>query len=206
ALTHASATGGDALSNERLEFLGDAVVALAVCNHLFRQRPDLSEGEMTVIKSAVVSRRTMARVGRSLGLSEFLRVDYGLRQRASYPSSMVAGAYEAVVGAILVDGGMEAAVEFILRTLGPEIERTEARQHKPSYKSILQEKAQAEGKGAPRYSLVRYEGPDHRPRYLTVVHICGEKCGAGWGSSKKTAEQEAAKDALDKCYPGWDER
>lgn len=205
AVTHASAQCEGMPSNERLEFLGDAVLDLVVSERLFDAMPELSEGEMTVMKSAVVSRRTLARVGRSLGLPEFLFVDDGLKQRRTYPASMAANVYEAIVGAIFVDGGLESAREFLLRTLAEEMERAEAKGHRPNHKSILQERTQAEGKGSPRYSVLRSEGPDHRRRYLIVVRIRSQECGRGWGSTKRDAEQSAAKDALDKCYPGWAE-
>lgn len=205
ATTHASAHGGGGPSNERLEFLGDSVIGLVIADHLFERSREMSEGEMTVLKSAVVSRRTLARVGRSLGLADFLQVDEGLKQRKRYPGSIIANAYEAVVGAVFVDGGLKAATDFILRTLEPEMQRARAGRHSPSYKSILQQRTQAEGKGIPRYSVVRFEGPDHQRRYLTVVHVCGEERGGGWGPTKKAAEQNAARDALDKCYPGWPE-
>lgn len=205
AMTHASAQAGGGRSNERLEFLGDSVIGLVIADHLFERSPELSEGEMTVLKSVVVSRRSLGRVGRSLGLADFLQVDEGLKQRKRYPGSIIANAYEAVVGAIFVDGGLKAATDFVLRTLEPEMERARAGRHSPSYKSILQQRTQAEGKGIPRYSVVRFEGPDHQRRYLTVVHVCGEERGGGWGPTKKAAEQNAARDALDKCYPGWTE-
>ncbi len=203
AFKHASVRSQGELSNERLEFLGDAVAGLVISEDLYRSHPELSEGEMTIIKSAAVSRRAMAKVGRQLGLSAFLDVDPGLEQREQFPSSIVCNAYEAAVGAVFLDGGIDAAAEFILRTLGPELTRVRDRGYEPSYKSILQERTQAEGKGTPRYSVVRYEGPDHRRRYLTVAHVAGEECGAGWGMTKKAAEQAAARDSLDKLYPEW---
>ncbi len=203
AMTHASSRSGSEPCNERLEVLGDSVIGLVIADWLFRRFPEMSEGEMTVLKSAVVSRRTLGRVGRALGLAEFLRVDEGLKQRKRYPASIIANAYEAVVGAVFMDGGIEPAGAFILRTLAPELERAQGGRHEPSYKSILQQRTQAEGKGIPRYSVVRFEGPDHQRRYLTVVHVKGEECGGGWGPTKKAAEQNAARDALDKCYPGW---
>lgn len=196
AMTHASASGRRKPSNERLEFLGDAVVGLVISEHLFRSMPRSPEGDMTRIKSAVVSRRTQARVGRALGLPQYLRVDPGLRQRKRYPASMAANAYEAVVGAILVDRGIEAAREFVLRTLAPEVVRARAGRHGRDYKSVLQQKTQAGAKGAPQYDTVQHEGPDHQRRFLVKVYIDGQECGAGWGSTKKAAEQNAARRAL----------
>lgn len=201
AMTHSSARGDDQPANERLEFLGDALVGLVISEHLFRSFPALPEGRMTRIKSSVVSRRTLARVGRSLRLPEWLRVDAGLEQRESYPTSMVAGVYEAVVGAIFLDGGMEATRDFILRTLAAEVERVLLGRHHEDYKSLLQRRTLAEAKGIPDYRVVRQEGPDHHRQFLTVVYIDGERCGSGWGATKKSAEQNAAAQALRERYP-----
>jgi ribonuclease-3 len=205
ALRHASASEGE-LSNERLEFLGDAVVGLVVSDWAYRQTPAMSEGDMTLIKSAVVSRRTLAKLGGSLALGDFLEVDQGLKRRKRIPVSLLANAYEAVVGAVFVDADFGPAAKFILRTLGPELKQALAGRQALNHKAMLQQCAQAEGKGSPRYSVVRFEGPEHERRYLTVVHICGEECGGGWGPTKKAAEQNAARSALDKCYPGWAKR
>ncbi len=203
ALTHASASNARQPSNERLEFLGDAIVGLVVSEHLYLRFPEASEGQMTRIKSAVVSRRTLARVGRSLGLPQCLRVDSGLKQRKRYPVSLAANAYEAVVGAMLLDRGIAAASEFIVRTLGPEIALVVSGRHEWDYKTILQLKAQAQGKPPPQYEVARRTGPDHRGRFMTVVCIDGEECGSGWGTTKKGSEQSAASRALEKCYPDW---
>jgi len=203
AVRHASAAQGNVRSNERLEYLGDAVVGLVISDYLFRSFVDWSEGEMTQVKSAVVSRRTMARVGRRLGLSEYLSVDDGLKRRAAFTTAMVAGAYEAVVGAVFVDGGMEPASELVLRTLEPEVQRVLANRHVPDCKSLLQKLTQAEGNGIPGYSITQSVGPDHSRRFQAVVRIGGEVHGTGWGQTKRSAEQAAARVALDACYPGW---
>ena len=202
ALTHASAASESRPSNERLEFLGDAVVGLVISDYLYRSEPGLSEGEMTIIKSAVVSRRTMARVGRALGLPAFLQVDEGLKKRKTYPQSIVANVYEAVVGAMFLDGGMEAAADFILRTLELHVSRVNTSRHAASSKSALQERVQAEGKPVPRYEILRYEGPEHDRQFFAAVYVVGKERGSGSGATKKSAEQRAARDALQKLYPG----
>jgi ribonuclease-3 len=202
ALTHASCASVARPSNERLEFLGDAVVGLVISDYLYRSEPDLSEGEMTIIKSAVVSRRTMARVGRALGLPAFLQVDEGLRKRKTYPQSIVANVYEAIVGAMFLDGGMAAAADFILRTLELHVSRVSTSRHGASSKSALQERVQAEGKPVPRYEILRYEGPEHDRRFFAAVYVAGEEKGAGSGATKKDAEQRAAREALQNLYPG----
>jgi ribonuclease-3 len=200
ALRHASAAGGSAPSYERLEFLGDAVVGLAVAEHLFRSMPGASEGEMTVVKSGVVSRRALGRVARDLGLHEHVEVGEGL-QGQRYPLSIVSGVYEAVVGALFVDSGMDVAREFVLRTVEDEIaEACEARNAEGA-KSVLQQKTQAEGKGVPHYEIVSAEGPDHALQFQAVVLVAEEKCGEGWGRTKKEAESNAARQALERLYP-----
>ncbi len=199
ALRHASAAETEP-SYERLEFLGDAVVGMVVAEHLFRTMPGASEGEMTVIKSGVVSRRTLGRVGRRLALQEHLEVGEGLQGRP-YPLSIVSGAYEAVVGAVFVDQGMRAAGDLVLRTLADEIERVCEDRHAEGAKSLLQQRAQAVGLGIPRYEIISAEGPDHEVEFQAVVLIAGRECGEGRGRTKKEAESNAARQALERHYP-----
>jgi ribonuclease-3 len=206
AVTHASAAQGERSSNERLEFLGDAVLGLVISDHLFRRFPDWSEGQMTQTKSAVVSRRTTAKVGRALGLGGHLRVDDGLKRRGAYTIAMVSGVYEAIVGAIFCDGGPDAAGDFVIRTLGPEADRVAANRHTPDHKSVLQKETQAEGKGVPTYTITRSEGPEHKRRFQAVVRIASEETGTGWGPTKRDAEQSAACQALNTRYPNWSRR
>ena len=202
ALTHASAASQARRSNERLEFLGDAVVGLVISDYVYQTTPELAEGEMTIIKSAAVSRRTMARVGRALGLPGFLHVDQGLRRRKTYPQSIVANVYEALVGAMYLDGGLDAAAQFILRTLELHVSRVRTSRLAASGKSTLQERVQAEGQPVPRYEILRYEGPEHDRRFFAAVYVSGQERGTGAGATKKDAEQRAAREALRKLYPG----
>lgn len=201
ALTHASAGGAESFTNERLEFLGDAVVDMVVSNHLFTTMPQAPEGEMTRIRAAVVSRRTLGRVGRKLGLEAFLRVDEGLSRKEEYPTSIVAGGYEAVVGALFLDGGARVAKRFVLRTLQEELERCTGTTAFVSNKSRLQENVQAAGHGIPHYEVLQVEGPDHERRFLVAVSVAGRELGRGWGRTKKDAEQRAAEQALE-AWPG----
>jgi ribonuclease-3 len=203
AVTHASAGPELMPSNERLEFLGDAVIGLVVSEHLFRVLPDSSEGDMTIVKSGVVSRASLAEAGKSLGLAGHLLVDEGLKQRGKYPPSMLSDAFEAIVGAIFIDGGIEPARDFILRMLGPRVEKVRARRHALSYKSLLQHKTQAQGKGVPRYTILQSTGPDHKRSFQAAARVEGQECGTGWGPTKKDAERNAARSALDLLYPGW---
>jgi ribonuclease-3 len=204
AVTHASAGTDENPPNERLEFLGDAVIGMVVSAYLFRTMPGASEGDMTVIKSGVVSRKSLGVIGREIGIGPCLRVDDGLKSRGTYPNSMVGGAYEAIVGAIYVDGGYDPARTFVLDTLEDRIDEVGDQRHLLSSKSVLQQKSQAEVLGVPRYEIVKTEGPDHERRFLAAVWVGDEKCGEGWGVSKKGAERAAARQALDTRYPGWD--
>jgi len=201
AITHASAGGREQVTNERLEFLGDAVLDLVVSDHLFEALPEANEGDMTHARSLLVSRRALARIGRALGLEKFLRVDEGIQQRDAYPTSILAGVYEALVAALYLDGGHVAASDFILRTLGDELERIGAGMPQPNGKSRLQEEAQAAGRGIPSYRVVHTEGPDHERRFLVVVNVGGQNLGEGWGRTKKEAEQDAAHQALEQGWP-----
>jgi len=201
ALRHASAATDDRPSNERLEFLGDAVAGLACSEYLFREFPDASEGWMTVVKSSVVSRRTMSAVARRLGLAEFMEVGGGLEEGDELPASVVGCAYEAVVAAVYMDAGADAAAELVLRTLGPELDGVVERGHAVNYKSMLQERVQQQGMGLPVYKILDTAGPDHERRFLAQVVVAGQARGQGWGHSKKAAERRAARDAIEAICP-----
>lgn len=202
ALTHSSSRPEEHRTQERLEFLGDAVASLVVAHMLYESSGDLDEGEMTVMKSNSVSRRSMALAGRRLNLEEYLWVERGLARSKRYPPSVIADAYEALVGAVFLDGGFGAAREFVLRTLGPELDAAKERRHPPNYKSVLQQLVQAEGRDAPVYRTIKNVGPDHDKRFLAAVELGGIESGSGWGKTKKDAEQKAAQAALDSLYPG----
>src|SRR5437764_9029458 len=122
ALTHTSGADTRLASNERLEFLGDAVLGLVVCEQLFLRFPEYQEGDLTKVKSAVVSRRTCARISKLLNLGDFLFLGKGMHFQSVIPSNLLADVYESLVGAIYLDGGLEPAKEFILKYLNPEIE------------------------------------------------------------------------------------
>lgn len=203
ALTHASLSGEGLLSYERLEFLGDAVAGLVVAERLFNAPGRPSEGEMTSIKSEVVCRRSMMHAGQRLNLGEYVRADRGLARRKAYPASVIADAFEALIGAVFLDGGFHAARQFVLRALDPEVREAQQRRHPPNHKSILQEMVQSDGGPPPSYRTLRREGPDHEARFLTAAFIGGVEAGTGWGATKKDAEQQAAKAALESRYPDW---
>lgn len=196
ALTHASLVENRLQSNERLEFLGDAVLGLVVCAFLFQQYPDLLEGEMTKIKSTVVSRRICAEIAAELGFDELLRLGKGMNQSVALPGSVLAAVFEALVGALYLDGGLKAAQDFILRVMGNRIESAARSGHQHNFKSVLQQTAQQSLGLTPQYVILDEKGPDHAKCFEVAVEIGARRFGSCWGPSKKQAEQEAALQAL----------
>ncbi len=196
ALTHASIADARVDSNERLEFLGDAVLGLIVCEHLFREFPDLLEGDMTKIKSAAVSRKTCARIAEDMGLTDLLKLGKGMQTHATLPSSLSAAVLESVIGAIYLDAGLDAAREFLMPRLTPIIQRAADSGHQQNFKSVLQHVAQERFLATPLYILLDEKGPDHAKCFEVCVQIGAQRFESSWGSSKKQAEQQAALLAL----------
>ncbi len=198
ALTHSSVAANRGVSNERLEFLGDAILGMVVCHELFERFPHYLEGELTKIKSMIVSRRTCARIAQDLHMQEFLRIGKGMFTQAKLPLSCLAAVYESLIGAIFVDGGMEPAKDFILRTMSPLLDQADADKHQENYKSILQQHAQRVMETTPYYELLDEKGPDHSKCFEIAVVIGTQRFPGAWGPSKKEAEQLAALKALQK--------
>jgi len=196
ALTHSSSADTRADSNERLEFLGDAVLGLVVCQTLFERLPDAMEGELTKIKSAVVSRKTCARVAERLSLPDSLIVGQGMEPGIALPKSLAAGALESVIAAIYLDGGLDAARAFILTQMGPDIDEATNSEHQFNFKSQLQQYAQKHLNGTPVYELLDEQGPDHAKCFEVAVSLGYKQFPGAWGPSKKEAEQKAARVAL----------
>ena len=196
SLTHASLADHRLQSNERLEFLGDSVLGYVVCEYLFRQYPELHEGDMTKIKSAVVSRRACAKVSRAIGLDDFLNLGKGMSGRPSLPSSVAAAAVESVIAAIYLDGGIEPAKAFILEHMVPLIEAAAESAHHQNYKSALQQHAQQTTPHHPVYILLDEKGPDHAKCFEVCVEINGRRYPSAWANAKKEAEQRAAYNAM----------
>ena len=198
ALTHASGANTRLASNERMEFLGDAVLGLVACEQLYNRFPEYQEGDLTKVKSVVVSRRTCARFSRALNLGEFLFLGKGmnLQHPSAVPANLLADVYESLVAAIYLDGGLEAARPLILRHLGPEIEAVAEGAHGGNFKSLLQQVAQREFNATPQYVLLDEKGPDHS-KCFKIAAVIGRHTYAGaWGRNKKEAEQRAAMNAL----------
>lgn len=196
ALRHASSAGCRRESNERLEFLGDAVLGLVVCQTLYERMPLALEGDMTKVKSAVVSRRTCARVAEKLQLTDGLVLGQGMDGGVHLPRSLAAGTLEAVIAAVYLDGGLEVARGFILDHMRDELGSAMNSQHHFNYKSQLQQWAQRELSATPIYELLDEKGPDHSKCFEVAVSVADRRFPSAWGPSKKEAEQKAAQLAL----------
>ncbi len=197
ALTHASISHTRLASNERLEFLGDAIMGAIICEELYRQFPEYPEGELTRIKSTVVSRHTCAKVSNSLQFDRFVFVGKGLAIHDKIPSSILAALFEAIIAALYLDGGWEPTHRFVINALGPEISRVARMSHGQNFKSQLQQLTQKEIGDTPVYQLIDEKGPDHAKCFEVAAAIGSKLYPSAWGSSKKEAEQNAAAKALD---------
>jgi ribonuclease-3 len=196
ALTHASVANDRLQSNERMEFLGDAILGFVVCEYLYNNFADLLEGDLTKIKSAVVSRRVCAMISEDTDMAGMLDLGKGMAGRSGLPSSVAAAVLESLIAAIYLDGGMEQARAFILKHMVPFIEEAAESAHQHNFKSVLQQHAQKHLPTNPSYVLLDEKGPDHCKCFEVCVEIDGRRCGSAWANSKKEAEQNAALNAL----------
>lgn len=197
ALTHASGVDSRLASNERLEFLGDSVLGLICCEHLYHHFPDLQEGDMTKIKSVVVSRPTCAKVSEDLKLGSYMVLGRGVAYNThTIPANILADVFEAILGAIYLDGGWSAAKDFALRQLSELIKEVAGSDLKNNAKSLLQQVVQREFGATPQYILIDENGPDHSKCFMMAVSIQGRTFKGAWGKNKKDAEQAAAFNAL----------
>lgn len=198
ALTHSSYSNEQKINRfpdyERLEFLGDAVLELVSSDFIFREHPEMSEGELTKFRASIVCEPALAFCARQIGLEQFILLGRGEELTGGRKrDSIVSDVMEAVIGAIYLDSGIEAARAYILRFILSDLE------HKQLFydaKTILQEEVQKESSGSIRYELIREEGPEHDKNFVVEVLVGDRKAGCGNGHSKKTAEQHAAYEAL----------
>ncbi len=204
AMTHSSYANevqkNSLYSYERLEFLGDSILGFVVADFLYRTRPDLQEGELTRMRADAVCETNLARVARSLNVSEHMLLGHGgehdgSRQRSSILCDMM----EAIIAAVYLDGGFDAAKQLIERQILCDISRTA--HPAEDYKTHLQELVQREKDQRIQYRLIGESGPDHDKHFSTEVLLNGEIVGCGEGSSKKRAEQMAAKVAIERLFP-----
>lgn len=196
ALTHTSGANTRTASNERLEFLGDSVLGLVTCKQLYLRFPDYHEGDLTKVKSVVVSRKTCAEFSRALGLGQFLFLGKGVSNFGNIPPNIHADVFEALVAAIFLDGGWKAAKEFVQRFIGPEVERVAREAVGSNSKERFQHAAQRLYGSTPRYVLLDEQGPDHDKCFKVAADMDGHLFPPAWGRTKKDAELKAALNAL----------
>jgi ribonuclease-3 len=201
ALVHSSFInenpGAAATSNERLEFLGDAVLGLVIAERLYQELPDAPEGELTLLRSALVRREMLAQLAGKIDLGSFLFLGIGEESGGGRNKPVnLAGAFESLIAAIYFDQGLDTARSFILKLFGPQLSKQAHQGAGTNYKSRLQEIMQAERQITPRYHLVKATGPDHAREFTVEVRVGDLVIGRGTGKSKKAAEMEAARNAL----------
>jgi len=205
ALVHGSLVNesgvSDMSSNERLEFLGDAVLGLVMADELYTTRPTDPEGRLTNLRAAVVRRQTLATVAASLDLGDCLKLGKGEEATGGRSkASNLANALEAVIGAAYLDQGYDAARALVLRHLGPQLELALHDEYATNYKALLQEYLQARDEPLPRYHTIGTEGPDHSKQFTVEVLLRGESIGEGTGRTKKSAETAAARSAWTRLH------
>lgn len=189
------------LSNERLEFLGDAVLELIVTKRLFEHFPEKPEGELTNLRASLVRTETLAEVAKSLDVGKKLRLSRGEETTGGRENvSLLADTLEAIVGAIYLDKGFGQAQSFVEKHLIPKLHKIMENNLQRDAKSLLQERVQAQNRPAPVYKVESEEGPDHNKIFMVAVFVAGKKIAKGTGKSKQQAQQQAAKAALEK-YP-----
>jgi ribonuclease-3 len=183
-------------SNERMEFLGDSVLSLVVNDYLYHRYPDKSEGELTKMKSVVVSKQVLAHLAKKINLGAFVLVsDNAQRAGVSTMDSVLSDTLEAVFGAVFIDGGFDAARRCVLKVMPDNLNEVVYKEESINYKSLLQEYIQALHKVPPRYRVHSTTGPDHDKEFVVEVVVKGNILGQGSGKTKKIAEQEAAREA-----------
>ena len=205
ALTHSSYANerwhNSLLSNERLEFLGDSVLGMLVAEYLFRTFPNRPEGELTRMRADMVCEQTLAAAANRIGLGDLLLLGHGEAQSGGRSrSSILADAMESVIAACFLDGGLEAALKVVQKFILVEV--PVVRMHNADYKTQLQELVQQKKNQVLSYALVSQSGPDHDKKFDVTVSLNGSVVGSGTGSSKKRAEQDAARCAIENLFPG----
>ena len=193
AMTHASADRDR--NNERLEFLGDTVLDLVAAELLYERLPDRDEGDLSKAKAWLVSRKTLAGAARELDLAGRARFGAGLERRGA-PTSVHANLYEALLGAIYLDGGLEAARAFVVTSLATPLDEAARAGHVENHKQRLQEWAQRAGGEPPTYELVERRGGDHRSAFQVRAEVHGHRYPPAWGRTRREAERHAAREAL----------
>ena len=205
ALTHSSYANerwhNSLLSNERLEFLGDSILGMLVAEYLYKNFPDRPEGELTRMRADMVCETTLAAAANRIGLGEHLLLGHGEERFGGRSrNSILADAMESVIAASFLDGGIEAALKIVQQFILVEVPVTKL--HNADYKTALQELVQQKKNQVLSYALVGQSGPDHDKQFDVEVSLNGTVVGKGTGRSKKRAEQDAARVAIEKLFPG----
>lgn len=185
-------------SNERLEYFGDAVVGFLVAEHLFQQYPDKDEGFLTRLRAKLVNGRALAQRAREINLGDFVQVSDSLNEDQKNGNSILADAFESIIGAIYLDQGIDAARAFVTNTVLSYVDLDQLARIKDNHKSLLLEFVQARSRKQPEYEVVSESGPSHDKRFVVAVIVDGEEFGRGEDRSKKSAEQTAARIALER--------
>lgn len=199
ALTHRSCLNEPDVkeSNERLEFLGDAVLELVITNFLYHQRPTDPEGILTAARSAIVKTQSLSTIAKTINLGEYLRMSRGEAASGGRENlSLLEDAFESLVGAIYEDGGLDSASDFLYKHVIPFAKEVLSANQLKDAKSLLQEKVQSMGYISPTYKVISEKGPDHHKTFEVEVVINGQSKGVGTGKSKQEAEQQAAQITL----------
>ena len=205
ALTHSSYANerwhNSLLSNERLEFLGDSVLGMLVAEYLYHNFPDRPEGELTRMRADMVCETTLAAAANRIGIGEHLLLGHGEERFGGRTrNSILADAMESVIAASFLDGGIEAALKIVQQFILVEVPVTKL--HNADYKTALQELVQQKKNQVLSYAMVGQSGPDHDKQFEVEVSLNGTVVGKGIGRSKKRAEQDAARSAIEKLFPG----
>jgi len=184
---------GNIDNNEKLEFLGDSILGLVICEYLYRELPEKNEGELARIKSFVVSETSLETIAKNLKVENFILIGRGEEYSGGrLKTTILADCMEAIIGAYFLDSGFKSTRAFVRRLFAPEIDKVLENRHKKDYKTLLQEYVQKEFKSYPHYVLEKKSGPDHDRTFWVSVRIENKKYGPGEGKSKKEAERAAA--------------
>jgi ribonuclease-3 len=198
ALTHSSAKDRDLPCNERLEFLGDSILGHVVSEFLFAKFPECEEGELSTMKSIIVSAKTLSARAEEFGLDQVIVLARGLREKKNMPKSILCNALEALIAALYLDAGFEAARAFVLRIVNVKLDEILLDRHEKNYKSLLQDYAQRQLSAIPSYKVMKEVGPDHRKMFQVVVELDGRTHGPSWGANKKEADTRGKDPERDK--------
>lgn len=186
-------------SNERLEFLGDSILSFIVSQYLYKTYPEYHEGNLTNIRSLLVNTKTLAQVAKSLDFGQYLKLSKGEEEaRGRENQSLLADCFEAYIGALFLDQGIEPVEQFLFTTLIPRIDEVVSKKQFKDPKSLFQEHMQAQNHTSPVYKVIAEEGPSHAKEFTVAVYVKDRQLGEGKGRSKQEAEEHAAKQALEK--------